>query len=76
MRHIPAWQRKRIAEAEAARNAPPVAGQTLAALVSKLGDMATDADKVRYLSDCVAKGIINQNGAVYVARVVGVAWTA
>lgn len=76
MRHIPAWKRRLIAEAEAKRNAPPVAGQTLAALVGKLGDMETDADKVRYLSDCVAKGIINQDGAVYVAKVVGLQWTA
>jgi len=75
-RFVPAWQRRKIAEAEAARNAPPVAGQTLAALVSKMGDMATDADKCAYLRDCIAKGLIDQNGAAYVSRVVELPWTA
>lgn len=76
VKHVPAWKRHKIAEAEAKRNAPPVAGQTLAALVSKLGDMATDADKRGYLRDCITKGMIDQNGAAYVARVAGVQWTA
>ena len=71
MKHVPAWQRKRIAEDEARRNAKPVAAHLLSILAAKLGDMATDVERRAYLQQCVDKGILTAEGRDYAATVVG-----
>lgn len=70
-RFVPAWQRKRIAEEEARRNAKPVAAHMLSILAAKLGDMATDAERRAYLQQCVDKGVLTAEGRDYAAKVVG-----
>lgn len=58
-----------MAEEEARRKAPPVAGHTLAAIISVLGDFQTEDEKRRYLGAMLDSGKLTEVQHAYVIRV-------
>lgn len=68
-RFIPAWQRRKMAEEEARRKAPPLNAHALSAIIAALGELPTETQRVHYLALLVEDGKLTEPQAAYVLRV-------
>ena len=67
-RFIPAWQRRKMAEEEARRKAPPLNAHALGAIIAALGDLETGR-QAAYLDLLVSEGKLTPVQRDYVLRV-------